>query len=163
MASDDNDSSSEDEWGMEELDFSKAQKVSTDGDNRNHQNGDGAEDYWKVEPTKDTERGEDKGKHTATEQEKDDAGSPMIIVDVTNIDPDIHSKHDRNSVNDTEGASAMKRKFETSYDSYATDANMLAEGTVIPCGSSVWRAALVRLRDERPGHYFVPVFPPKKK
>ncbi|KAL3893916.1 MAG: hypothetical protein SGARI_007902 [Bacillariaceae sp.] len=86
----------------------------------------------------------------------------MIIVDLTQIDANIHSKFDRNSVSDSAAASALRKKIEGDYDKYAKDATLITEGTVIPCGSSVWRGALMRLRDERQGHYFAPIFPPKK-
>ena len=96
------------------------------------------------------------------DDDDDGGGEPMIIVDITQIDPNIHSKFDRNSVNDPTGASALRKKIEGDYINYAKNNVLISDGTVIPCGSSVWRGALSRLRDERPGHYFVPIFPPKK-
>ena len=87
----------------------------------------------------------------------------MIIVDITQIDINIHSKFDRNSVNDSAAASAMRKKIDSDYEKYSRNSKLVAEGTIIPCGSSVWRDALVRLRDERPGHYFAPIFPSKQK
>jgi hypothetical protein len=154
-------SDSSDEWGMEELDLTKAKISNNNKDDADEDADDNNkdEDYWKVEPTHDN----GKEKDDVNPPKPHDEGSPMIIVDVTKMNPSIHSKHDRNSVNDIEGASKMKKKLEAEYDAHAKDSDLLADGTVIPCGSSVWRAALVRLRDERPGHYFVPVFPPKKK
>ena len=87
----------------------------------------------------------------------------MIIVDLTKMTKDqIHSKFDRNAVNDPEAASALRKKIEQDYEQYAKDSELLGDGTVIPCGMSVWRGALSRLRDERQGHYFAPIFPPKK-
>lgn len=90
-----------------------------------------------------------------------DSDQSMIIVDLTQIDDKIHNHFDRNSVSDAEAASKLRKKLEGEYEKYSKDTSLLAEGTVIPCGSSVWKDALVRLRDERPGHYFCPIFPRK--
>jgi hypothetical protein len=146
--------SDSDEWGMEELDIpSKLNQVVADKDGGDAKVGDD-EDYWKVEPK------------AVPQPQKEappaKAGEPMIIIDITQINPEIHSKFDRNSVNDAEASSAMRKKIESNYEKYAKDSKLLADGTVVPCGSSVWRDALVRLRDERSGHYFVPIFPPQK-
>lgn len=86
---------------------------------------------------------------------------PLILVDFTQIDQDIHCRFDRHSVSDSVAASALRKRIEASFDVYAKDAALLSAGTVIPCGASVWKDALVRLREERPGHYFCPIFPPK--
>ena len=152
----DDDSIDSDEWGAEEL------VIPTDGlkanaDDNNSDNGPG-DDYWEVEKTvqKDSETKE-------SDQKSAEGGEPMIIVDITQMNPDIHSKFDRNSVNKPEEASALRKKIEKNYDEYAFSSDLLSEGTIIPCGTSVWRGALVRLRDDRPGHYFVPIFPPKAK
>jgi hypothetical protein len=155
IMAEDEDSDS-DEWGMEELDIpSKLNQAEADKDVGDAKAGDD-EDYWKVESKA----------VLVPEPQKEappvKAGEPMIIVDITQINPDIHSKFDRNSVNDAEASSAMRKKIESNYEQYAKNSKLLADGTVVPCGSSVWRGALVRLRDERSGHYFVPIFPPKK-
>ena len=88
--------------------------------------------------------------------------SPMILVDITQLDDTVHARFDRNSVNDATAASAWRKKIEASYETYASNTDLVAAGTVIPCGQSVWKEALVRLRDERKGHYFCPIFPKKK-
>jgi hypothetical protein len=83
----------------------------------------------------------------------------MIIVDMTMLsDNEIHSKFDANSVNDPVAVKRLRVNIESDYETYARSAHFLADGTVIPCGSSVWRSALARLRQERPGHYFCPIF-----
>jgi hypothetical protein len=92
--------------------------------------------------------------------QKDEDSLPLILVDVTQLDPHVHSKNDRFSVNDPDAASRWKKKL--TYEQYAKDAALLADGTVIPVGVSVWKEALATMRDRRPGHYFVPVFPPKQ-
>ena len=92
------------------------------------------------------------------EDSRQGEGEPMILVDLTQLTDDrIHSRFDRNSVNDPEAVSTWRKTIQ--YEEYSKKSDLLANGTVIPCGSSVWRAALVRLRDERKGHYFVPIFP----
>ena len=86
----------------------------------------------------------------------------MIIVDMTILSYSaIHNKFDKMSVNDSKAASDLRRKNESKYDTYyAKDALLLADRAVIPCGTTVWRDALVYLRNETPGHYFAPIFPP---
>mmetsp|Transcript_134017 Transcript_134017/g.387863 ORF Transcript_134017/g.387863 Transcript_134017/m.387863 type:complete len:154 (-) Transcript_134017:139-600(-) len=142
-----------DEWGQqEELVIKKF--VENDDDNPGNED----EDYWKVEPKE-----EEPPKEDPPKKKTETTSEPMIIVDITQIDANIHSKFDKNAVNDSAAASALRKRIESDYDAYSKDATMIADGTVIPCGSTVWRDALVRLRDERPGHYFAPIFPPKKK
>jgi hypothetical protein len=151
----DSDSDDSDEWGQEEL-VIPPKNASTAGENKdaNKNDGDGGDEFWAVEASKPPEP--EKPKAPVSE------GSPMIIVDITQIDENMHSKFDRNSVNDATAASALRKKIEANYEDYAKNASLLSDGTVIPCGSSVWRGALVQLRDERQGHYFAPIFPPKK-
>lgn len=156
----DEDSVDSDEWGVEELVIPPdGQKADVDNNGKDDEN-DLGDDYWEVEkPVKpvqqDTESNE--------EQQAAEGGEPMIIVDITHMDPNIHSKFDRNSVNQPEEASALRKKIEKNYKDYAFSNELLAEGTIVPCGTSVWRDALVRLRDDRPGHYFVPIFAPNTK
>ena len=150
---DDSDSDS-DEWGMEELVFPPKPAPEETGAEPN----DGGDDFWAAEPKE--EPISTSNDEIALEKPK---GEPMIIVDITQIDINIHSKFDRNSVNDSAAASAMRKKIESDYEKYSRNSKLVAEGTIIPCGSSVWRDALVRLRDERPGHYFAPIFPSKQK
>ena len=155
----DDDSVDSDEWGAEEL-VIPADGGKSDVDNTNNEN-DIGNDYWEV---KKSIQGDLEPKESSKESTKESAkdGEPMIIVDITNMNPDIHSKFDRNSVNQPEEASKLRKKMEKNYNDYAFSNDLLSEGTIIPCGSSVWRDALVRLRDDRPGHYFVPIFSPTK-
>lgn len=152
------DSDGSDEWGMEEVVIpsnildskSEIQDEAADNDD---------EDYWKVEQMKpvttaSTPKLSDKSQQPSAE--------PMIIVDITQLEPAIHSRFDKYSVNDSTAASNFRKKIESDYALYSKDANLISEGAIIPCGSSVWRDALVRLREDRPGHYFVPIFPPKR-
>uniref|UniRef100_A0A7S0UNP6 Uncharacterized protein n=1 Tax=Pseudo-nitzschia delicatissima TaxID=44447 RepID=A0A7S0UNP6_9STRA len=151
----DNDSIDSDEWGAEELVIPQDRECSNaENDDRN----DVGDEYWEIEKT--IEKVEETNESDKLSAED---GESMIIVDITQLNPDIHSKFDRNSVNKPEEASALRKKIEKSYDEYAFSNDLLSEGTIIPCGTSVWRDALVRLRDDRPGHYFVPIFAPKAK
>jgi hypothetical protein len=149
------DSDGSDEWGMGELILpTPKEKSSIQAEE---------EEYWATSksPPLDTEVANNNADDTAPAKSEDDR--PMILVDMTQMTGEkIHSKFDRNSVNDAEAASALRKKLEKEYDKYAKDAALLGDRTVIPCGISVWRGALVRLRDERPGHYFAPIFPPNK-
>jgi hypothetical protein len=143
-----------DEWGMEELDI-KDVKVSPNAA-ETACNDDNDEAHWTIELKK------DEPKLEQTKKKVDTSSEPMIIVDITQMDPNIHSKHDRNSVNDPAAASAIRKTIELDYQTFSKDVTRISDGTVLPCASSVWRDALVRLRDDRPGHYFLPIFPPKK-
>ena len=147
----DDDSVDSDDWGAEELVIPPAAEKTNSGDN----NDDVGDDYWEIAKTIE----EDVKPEVKKPVEE---GQPMIIVDITKMNPEIHSKFDRNSVNKPEEASALRKKIEKNYNDYAFSSELLAEGSIIPCGSSVWRDALVRLRDDNPGHYFVPIFPPPK-
>ena len=161
--------SDSDEWGDvgDDLDIdaklaeSMAAKANVTDDNDGKHKSADDEDFWKVEP-KETEP-PTKPETTKKETKSGGEGEPMIIVDITQLDSNIHSKFDRNSVNDVEGASKLRKSIESNYQKYKTDSNLIANGTIIPCGSSGYRDALKRLRDERQGHYFVPIFPPKQK
>ena len=97
------------------------------------------------------------------EESSSEEGHPMILVNLTFLsDGAIHSKFDANSVNDPEAVKQWRRKIEANYHNYANRAELLANRTIIPCGSSVWRPALVTLRNEGKGHYYCPIFPPNK-
>ena len=87
-------------------------------------------------------------------------GEPLILVDITALDPDVHNRHDKNAVNDVDKASTWRRTIEREYQKYSNDAGMIAAGTVRGCARGVYLAALQQLRDEVPGHYWVAVFPP---
>ena len=97
-------------------------------------------------------------KREETRKERD--GEPLILVDITTLDPDVHNRHDKNAVNDVDKASTWRRTIEREYQKYSNDAGMIAAGTVRRCARGVYLAALQQLRDEVPGHYWVAVFPP---
>jgi hypothetical protein len=152
------DSDGSDEWGMEELDIKEVDGTFPQNPSEIDTNlQDDDEAYWEMELKKDKEE----PPKNEPLKKLEIPSQPMIIVDLTKMDPNVHSKHDRNSVNDAEAASTLRKTIEADYSTYAKDASRIADGTVLPCASSVWRDALVRLRDERPGHYFVPIFPPE--
>jgi hypothetical protein len=95
-----------------------------------------------------------------------DTGEPIIIVDMTTLSErlslsEIHCRFDPNSVNDVVAVKALRQQIESHYDTYSKNMDYISERVVIPCGSSVYRPALVELRHERPGHFFYPIFPPK--
>mmetsp|Transcript_47994 Transcript_47994/g.71124 ORF Transcript_47994/g.71124 Transcript_47994/m.71124 type:complete len:185 (-) Transcript_47994:285-839(-) len=167
-------SSDEDEWDVEDVFFSldlkmksckTTKKATSTQDDDSDDDDDGGDDYWnvpkqqsftpKITTTKDKE-----GTHEQQAESYKSDGQPMILIDVTSINSNIHNKFDRNSVNNPTEASAFRRKVEKIYNLYANDALLIAQRIVIPCGMSVWKDALTSMRDERPGHYFIPIFPP---
>mmetsp|Transcript_32264 Transcript_32264/g.39689 ORF Transcript_32264/g.39689 Transcript_32264/m.39689 type:complete len:156 (-) Transcript_32264:2095-2562(-) len=102
--------------------------------------------------------------HVVEEEESSVEGEPMIIVNLTLLsNGTIHSKFDRNSVNDPDGARELRLKIEANYKDYARNPELAMNKTVIPAATNVWRDALVVLRNENEGHYFSPIFPPKLK
>lgn len=117
--------------------------------------------YWNVATTSSSsglEQPNDGGSDSIHTQ---DEGHPMLLVDMTVLSQGaIHSKFDANSVNDPSAVRTWRRTIEQEYAVYASDASLIGNRTVIPCGSTVWRHALVTLRKESPGHYFCPIFPP---
>lgn len=154
----------EDEWGTHELIIDRSDLTSKClvGDGMDVCNDDA---YWNSDIQ---EAKEDDDKNTEKTGRKEtmlqvNEGKPMFILDVTKMNPNIHSKYDRNSVNDPESSSKIRRNVEKEFEKYANDAALLANGTIIPCGSTVWKGALSRMRDERKGHYFLPIFQPKNK
>ena len=103
----------------------------------------------------------------ANSDNPENEGEPMIIVDMTTLSellslPDIHCKFDPNSVNDVIAVKALRQQIETDYDTYSKNMDYISERIIIPCGSSVYRPALIELRQNRQGHYFYPIFPPRK-
>lgn len=86
---------------------------------------------------------------------------PMILVDLTVLsDGAIHSKFDKFAVNDVEAKSALQKAIERDYAKYASDASLIAAGTVRACSQGVYRAALAALREEVEGHSWAAIFPP---
>jgi len=169
MADDSDDS---DEWGKEELDLPTPTPQQTEAEDEEdglaNSNDDTKDDDWLTAaappPPPAKPATTKKEKPPSSKSSNDDDDRPMIIVDMTKLTQNkIHSKFDRNSVNDSTAASSLRKNIERDYEGYSNNAQLLQDGIVIPCGVSVWRDALSRLRDERAGHYFAPIFPPSKK
>lgn len=161
-------SSSDEEWGTAELDIqSKSEGNKGDGDDDLDVKGkhlqaaaaaaadDDDDDEW-MPKVKTSNPSDTKPSNLRS----DTGGNPMILIDLTRLDPGIHNKFDKNGVSDSAAASSLRKKIESQYEQYSKDARLLADGTVIPCSTSVWRGAIQRMRDERLGHYFAPIFPP---
>ena len=173
MADFDNDD--DDEWGTAELpDFDNAiQRTNENRQDKDDTIDDGGDQYWKEQPLEKennlTANQQQQQQNVAAvqqeeEEEEEEEGEPMLLVDMTELsDSKIHCRFDPNAVNDPVAVKELRRTIEASYESYATSANLLASRTVVPCGSTVWRPALQTLRTERPGHYYCPIFPPKKR
>ena len=88
---------------------------------------------------------------------------PLILVDFTALsDGRIHNRFDKHSVNDPDAKRELANKIGAAYVQYSGDAELIARGSVRPCANSTWRQALATLRDEVPGHYWAPIFPPAR-
>ena len=151
MESDDSD-----EWATEELpplpDPTRPKTTTTDGHIAASSQDD--DSYWDIQAADPPQK--------EAISESVEEGLPMLLVDMTLLSGGaIHSKFDANAVNDPVAVKTLRQKIEQDYETYDSDASLLANRTVIPCGSTVWRPALVAMRKEKPGHYFCPIFPPK--
>ncbi len=156
------DSDGSDEWGMEELVIPTNQKGDeVDNNKQNNDDDDDNDDDWQVKIEKPSQA-VPPVEQPKTSKAVAEFSETMILVDMTELDSNIHSRFDKNSVSDPVAASALRKKIELEYATYSKDASMISNGTIIPCGSSVWRDALVQLREQRAGHYFAPIFPPRK-
>ena len=83
----------------------------------------------------------------------------MLLVNLTALDPEVHNRADKHAVSDIARASALRKKIEAAYDTYAGDAAMKAAGTVRASTRGTYVAALGSLRDEEAGSYFCACFP----
>lgn len=165
MANNHDDASDDDsdEWGMEELTIPPKKSIdSNNKDNDNDKNDE--EEYWAQKATTTAATPSPSPPSKPEIIKKPFSSEPMIIIDMTMYtNEQIHSKFDRNSVNDSEAVSKLRKTIENDYQKYSIDANLLQNGTIIPCSTGVWKEAISKLRDERPGHYFTPIFPPSSK
>lgn len=161
------DSDEEDEWGTEELIIPDSMLASK----RSHQapsqsEGDAAEsdEPWQATLPPSLEDPQPKVQTSSPSLSSSlSLGEPMILVDVTLFDASIHCRFDAHGVSDSQRASEFRRRVELNYGEYRNNADYLAEGSVVPCSTSVWQVALQQLRHERPGHYLAPIFPPSTK
>lgn len=148
-----------DDWATEDLPPLPKASGASSSDARGVAAEDAEDDmYWEVE--KNTQPPTGAEDHQPPKKEQEEEGHPMLLVDMTILsNGEIHSKFDPNAVNDP--VAVKKLRNEIDFATYASDATLLANRTVVPCGSTVWRAALVSLRKETSGHYWCPIFPPK--
>mmetsp|Transcript_37619 Transcript_37619/g.42981 ORF Transcript_37619/g.42981 Transcript_37619/m.42981 type:complete len:168 (-) Transcript_37619:240-743(-) len=159
---DDSDDNS-DEWGTEELppvdSPSSSSKIRKEEDNAsNTKKYD--DSYWEVDHTAvDRQQNNNNKEKEGGRKKEEEEERPMILVDMTVLsNGTIHCKFDPNAVNDPEAVKTFRRRIEQDYNSYTSNSSYLAERTVVPCGSSVWKSALPCLRKEKPGHYICPIF-----
>ena len=92
----------------------------------------------------------------AAEKSERDA-LPVLLVDLTAIDPGVHNRADKHAVNDPSAASAMRRRIESEYAAFA--AEHASDGVAVATTRGAHLAKLRSLRDETPGHYWVACFP----
>lgn len=93
----------------------------------------------------------------AAEKSERDA-LPVLLVDLTAIDPGVHNRADKHAVNDPSAASALRRRIESEYAAFA--AEHASDGVAVATTRGAHLAKLRSLRDETPGHYWVACFPP---
>lgn len=89
------------------------------------------------------------------------AASLVIVADFTVLsDGAIHNKFDKNAVNDPDAKRELGKQIEKDFLRYRDDESLLGSGAVRLCEESAWKETVQRLRDEQPGHFFAPIFPP---
>jgi hypothetical protein len=167
------DSDDSDDWATEELSFATSHVLSATKE-ENHRPG-----AWQLLSKDEVDETDWQAPIAVSPQVQNDSdpnnksnpGESMILVDMTALTKldtrfgtSIHCRFDAHSVNDPDSVRALRTKIEREYETFAKDTDLIASGIVIPCGTSVWRPALSRLRLEKPGHYFCTIFPsvPKK-
>ena len=86
----------------------------------------------------------------------------LILVDLTVLScGKVHNKFDKFSVNDNDAKAKLCERIASNYDEYYHNSKLIMEQTVRHCSDTVWRDALQSLRNDYPGHYWFPFFPPK--
>ena len=86
----------------------------------------------------------------------------LILVDLTVLScGKVHNKFDKFSVNDNDAKARLCEMITSNYDEYYHNSKLIMEQTVRHCSDTVWRDALQSLRNDHPGHYWFPFFPPK--
>ncbi len=153
------DEGSEDDWETASLELDLGGiKVSEEG---------GAEDGTGDAPNDDEDEGWDTPAPVSQperEEEVRTSTEPMILVDLTKFTSgDVHNKFDRNSNNDPERVRKIRMEIEEDYETFSRNVAHLADRVVIPASQGVYRSALQQLRNDLPGHFFLPVFPPTSK
>lgn len=76
---------------------------------------------------------------------------PVLLVNLTALDPEVHNRADKHAVSDIARASALRKKIEAAYDTYAGDAAMKAAGTVRASTRGTYVAALGSFTRRRSG------------
>jgi hypothetical protein len=88
---------------------------------------------------------------------------PLLLIDFTTLSSGaVHNRYDVNGVNDPDQKKEMTKMCTENFVSYRDNVDLIQSGTVRSCGQSVWLDALAELRREYPGHFWAPIFPPKK-
>lgn len=102
-------------------------------------------------------------KSSAARHEEEREYETMYLVDLTVLsDGKIHNKFDAHSCNDPELKKKWCDKISAAYFEYDKNSKLISEGVIRHCSERVWRDALISLRNDHPGHFFAPIFRPKK-
>ena len=158
-----------DEWGKEEVIVPQESSSSSDDapfahfavceeTSLQHSAADHPDDDWLVPTSTRTPPCHKAPKHKSNHpndhnvDDDDDDDRPILLVNLTRLDATLDP-------HDTDAVSAWRKRITTNHAEYAKNATWLADRTVIPCGKSVWRDALMKVRREGPSNVWSPIFP----
>jgi hypothetical protein len=169
MDDSDNDS---DDWAKDDLPELQLPVVPSSTEQQNHKEDDvknenDDDDGWELKIVSPTNPNIVDAKNDGVDVDNNSGGEPMIVVNMTTMSqllslPEIHCQFDPNSVNDVVAVQTLRRRIENEYNTYSKHMEYISDRVIIPCGSSVYRSALIELRKDHPGQYFYPIFPSKK-
>tara|TARA_B110000977_G_scaffold21140_1_gene25252 strand:+ start:29785 stop:30489 length:705 start_codon:yes stop_codon:yes gene_type:complete len=86
-------------------------------------------------------------KRLELEKKAEQDKQPVLLVDFTSLDPEVHNRADKHAVSDAKKASALRKKIEADYETYANDATMKEAGTVRASTRETYLQELAKLRE----------------
>lgn len=97
----------------------------------------------------------------ASAQAEGSSGPPVLLVDLTDLTGgELHNRFDKFACNDPEAKARWSKKIATDFEGYLHNEELISRGVVHVTTNRGWKDLLSRLRDEKLGHFFCPVFSP---